>query len=291
MGYELWTSPLTGYRRKGTRFDALKKLFIENITALCMYEPLLCCPSNSSSLLAKDALIKRDFDIAGVKSDINGPVIGYVKTNELGGDTFKNYVRKIEISNVVSDSTPLANIINLFNDNEFVFVLSGNQINGIITKADINKPPVRIYLFGMVSLLEMHLNLWISHHYPNETWQGLIKEDRVTKAEDVFEKRKGDNQELSLLECIQLCDKKEILKNSDNFLETFDFSKKEFQNFINRAEKIRNELAHSQISIISSMKWNKFNTTIDNAEQFLTASDLEIEKNPRKGVDFQDILI
>jgi hypothetical protein len=291
MGYELWTSPLTGYRRKGTRFDSLKKLFIENITALCIFEPLLCCPLSSDSLEAKETLVKRDFDIAGVKSDISGPVIGYVKTSELSGGVFKNYVRKIEISNVVSDSTPLANIINVFNENEFVFVLSSNQINGIITKADINKPPVRIYLFGMVSLLEMHLNLWISNHYQNEIWKGLIKGDRVAKAEEVFKKRKGENQELTLLECIQLCDKKEILINSDKFLEKFGFSKKGFQGFINRAEKIRNELAHSQISIISSMKWNKFSKTIDNAGHFLTASDLEIEKNAREGVDFRDTLI
>lgn len=291
MGYELWTSPLTGYRRKGTKFDALKKLFVENITAQCIYEPLLCCPIDSYSLHAKEALVKRDFDIAGVKSAPEGPVIGYVKTKDLGEDAFENYVKKIEISNIVSDSTPLANIINVFNENEFVFVLNGNQINGIITKADINKPPVRIYLFGILSLLEMHLNLWISHHYSNETWQELIKEDRVVMAGNVFEQRKGDNQELSLLECIQLCDKKEILKNSNIFLKAFGFSKKNFQNFINRAEKIRNELAHSQVSIISSMKWNKFNTTIDNAEQFLSKSDLNIEENARKGVDFQDILI
>lgn len=291
MGFQLWTSPITGYRRRGTRFDSVKQLFIENITAQCIYEPLLSCPLNSESNLAKEALVIRDFDVAGVKKTEEGPVVGYVIAKEIGEDEFKKYVIPIGIDVVISDSTPVANIVNVLDGNEFVFVISGNQVTGIITKADINKPPVRIYIFGTISLLEMHLNLWISHYYHNNSWTGEIPVERMAIANRVYEKRKGNNQELSLLECLQFCDKKELLSKSEDFLNVFGFTKKSFQEFLRRAEDIRNELAHSQNSIISNLEWNKFFKTLSTAETFLIQSDTEVEKKAKEGIGFQDLLI
>jgi hypothetical protein len=291
MGYQLWTSPITGYRRRGTRFESVKQLFMENITAQCIYEPLLSCPIDSESNQAKEALVLRDFDVAGVKENKDGPVLGYVVTKDIGENEFKNYLIPIAIDIVISDSTPVANIVNILNGNEFAFVIAGNQITGIITKADINKPPVRIYIFGIISLLEMHLNLWISHYFQNNSWTGEISEARLAMANEVYEIRKGNNQELSLLECLQFCDKKELLSKSEEFLKVFEIGKNAFQKFLKRAEDIRNELAHSQNSIISNLEWNKFYKTLSTAETFLLKSDVEIEKMARNGIDFQDSLI
>ncbi|RLF30524.1 MAG: hypothetical protein DRM98_06605 [Thermoplasmata archaeon] len=61
-----------------------------------------------------------------------------------------------------------------------------------------------------------------------------------------------NNQDLSLLEYLQYCDKRDILKKSEGFLEKFDISKKQFYTFVKHVENIRNELAHSQRSIISN---------------------------------------
>jgi hypothetical protein len=291
MGYQLWTSPITGYRRRGTRFESLKKLFMENITAQCLYEPLLSCSINSESNHAKESLVRRDFDVAGVKENEEGPVLGYVVTKDIGEEKFRNYVTPIGIDIVISDSTPVANIVNILDGNEFAFVIAGNQITGIITKADINKPPVRIFIFGVISLLEMHLNLWISHYYQNNSWTEIISEKRMQMANKVYEIRKENNQELSLLECLQFCDKKELLSKSGAFLDVFGLGKNDFQKFLKRAEDIRNELAHSQKSITSNWEWNKFYKTLSAAETFLLKSDVEVEKMARNGIDFQDSLI
>lgn len=42
---------------------------------------------------------------------------------------------------------------------------------GIVTFADLNKPPVRVYLFGLVSLLEVHLRFWIRTAYSDGSWK------------------------------------------------------------------------------------------------------------------------
>lgn len=291
MGFQLWTSPLTGYRRKGTKFTALKQIFIDNVTAKSIYEPLLCCPVDSDAYSVKEALKTRDFDVAGVKETREGPVTGYVVTQELGDSPFETYIKNFHFEYLISDSTPIAKIFAVLSKKNYAFVIYGNDITGIITKADVNKPPVRIYVFGIISLLEMHLNSWINHYYPDSSYVNEIDKARMEDAANIYKQRKGNNQELSLLECLQFCDKRDLLLNNADFIKTFNFSKNNFDRFIKRAEKIRNELAHSQNSIISNMEWSKFIETIDLAEKFLISSDTEVERIAKEGSDFQDLLI
>ena len=291
MGYQLWTSKLTGYRRKGTKFTSLKQIFIDNVTAKSIFEPLLSCPINSSGIDAKNALTARDFDVAGIKCEEGDDVKGYVLTEEIGDDSLDKYIKRFDQKDLISDSTPIAEIFDALSHKNHVFVLFGNKVIGIITTADINKPPVRIYIFGIISLLEMHLNSWINHYYPHETWIENIQGNRIDEARKIYEKRKGNNQVLSLLECLQLCDKRELLKNNGDFRNLFGFSKNKFDTFIKRSEKIRNELAHSQNSIISNMNWEKFVGTISLTEQFLVVSDTEVERIANEGIEFQDLLI
>ena len=79
MGYQLWTSPLTGYRRKGTRFTSFKQIFIDNVNAKCIYEPLLSCRANSVSGEVKEALQIRGFDVSNLLVEAGG-IIQNVKS-------------------------------------------------------------------------------------------------------------------------------------------------------------------------------------------------------------------
>ena len=291
MGYQLWVSPITGIRRKGTRFTALKKIFIDNVTAKTIYEPLLCCPADSRAEHALEALKTREFDVAGVKETEGGEVIGYVITDELMSGEVKEHLKAIDSGLLISDSTPIADIFTALNSRDFSFVLYGNHIIGIITKADVNKPPVRIYLFGMISLFEMHLNSWINHFYPSDSWEHEISEKRIKDACDIYIMRKGNNQDLSLIECIQLCDKRDLLAKSENFRKDFDISRNKFDSFVKCVENIRNELAHSQNSIISNINWPVFVETVSFLEDFLIRSDKKVEQIATEGNDFQDLLV
>jgi hypothetical protein len=291
MAYQLWISPITGQRRQGTRFSSLKKIFVDNVTAKSIYEPLLCCPAESLAVSAKKALKNRGFDVAGAKEAEGGKVIGYVLTDELDSGPLRDYVNVFDSDCLISDSTPIADIFSALTKRDFVFVLYGKLILGIITKADINKPPVRIYLFGMISLFEMHMNLWINHFYPNYNWMHEISESRLESARNVYELRRGENQDLSLLECIQFCDKRDLLRKSNEFINDFDFSRNGFDKIAKRIEKIRNELAHSQNSIISKTEWSVFVETVNRLEVFLVQSDSKVEYIATKGSDFTDSLV
>ncbi len=291
MAYQLWLSPITGYRRKGTRFSDLKKIFVDNVTANSIYEPLLCCPADSTAKHAKDALKTRKFDVAGVKETQNGEVIGYVVSDELEGGEVKEHLKVISSELLISDSTPIANIFEALTNRGFVFVLYGMHIIGIITRADVNKPPARIYLFGMISLFEMHLNSWIKYLYPSNSWEQKISDRRIKNARSIYEMRRNNSQDLSLLECLQFCDKRDLLRKSEDFRNEFHISRKEFDSFAKSVEKIRNELAHSRNSIISNTEWLNFANTISYLEDFLIISDEKVEHIATTRIDFRDLLI
>ena len=283
MGYELWISPHTGIRRKGTTFKEVQSIFIDNITTKFIYEPIYSCKLTDKCKYVKEALIYRDFDVVGV-IDAECKVIGYVEREALAKGLIENYFKKAEPRHLISDSTPISKLLNILSDTFFSFVLVEDRVEGIVTRADINKPVVRIYLFGIISLFELHLNFWITEYHRNDSWMGFLKKERLEEAEEIFAERKGKNEELSLLECLQLCDKKGILKDTQPFLVKFGFSKTKFERFLRHVEIVRNELAHSQNSIIANLEWIEFYQAISAAEDFLHTSEKIVEEKVNESV-------
>lgn len=281
MGYQLWLSPYTGLRRKGTTFRELQTLFIDQITTKFITEPLYSCRTTDSSMDVRIELEKRDFDYVGV-IDQNENVIGYCKREELEGGPIELYQKGIDVANVITDSTALCKLFSCLDERGVKFVMTGNRVEGIVTNWDINKPIVRIYLFGIISLFELHINYWINFYNKNGSWEEKLNEERLTNARKILENRKGSNDELTLLECIQLADKKEILRATDKFLNEFEYSKGKLKKMLEDVETIRNEVAHSQNSITSNLKWADFTKTISSIESYLELSEKKLEANVHK---------
>jgi hypothetical protein len=193
MGYELWTSPITGYRRKGTRLSELRSLTEAGITAHAILEPLKSCPVDTPASEAARMLRQRDFDVAGVKKDPGGKVISWVTAKELNDGLVRDHMRSLTADDLISDATPLSAVLKVFKKQHFAFVLIGPEVRGIVTRADLNKPPVRIYLFSLVSLLEMHLGFWVRAEYPDDSWQQELDGERLAAAKKI-QKRAAEAQ-------------------------------------------------------------------------------------------------
>jgi CBS domain len=196
MGYELWTSRIAGYRRKGTRASDLRKLFDDGITARAIQEPLRACLYSDDALLVGEELRRLDFDIAGIKRDEDSRVEGFVRRADLVTGLCTQYANSISPLDLIAESTPLIKVLDVLRDKKHAFVLAGDEIAGIITRADLQKPPVRILLFGLISLFEMHLTFQINERYPDESWMGVLSERRLQTAKGLWEQRKGRNEEI-----------------------------------------------------------------------------------------------
>jgi hypothetical protein len=144
LGYQLWTSPITGYRRKGTRLAELRASLGASIAALAILEPLQSCPATTQAIEMALILDRRDFDRAGVRLERSGPVIGYVERASLTDGAVRDHSQPMTAEHLVSESTPLASLLSLLKKRTYLFVLVGPEVRGIVTRADLNKPPVRV---------------------------------------------------------------------------------------------------------------------------------------------------
>jgi hypothetical protein len=284
MGWQLWSSPETGYRRVGTRFQDVRELFSSGITVKSIYEPLKSCPIKAYASELKRELERRDFDLAGV-IDEHKNVIGFIKTNQLGRGRVSDYVEAFNSSHLISDSTPIPELYAELLEHKYLFVLSGAKIHGIVTLSDLNKPPNRIYVFGIISLLEMHLTYWINKCFPDEQWLRMISENRLEMARQLFEEKSAKNQELDLVNCLQFSDKKMIVAKSSALRSKLSIgNRKSVLDKLKHAEAVRNNIAHSQNDIASEISWETIFKTVEWVETFLANSDEQIELESKAGV-------
>jgi hypothetical protein len=279
MGYELWTSPITGYRRKGTRLSDLRSVLGAGILARTILEPLRCCPAEAPAHEMESDLKNRGFDVAGVKAIENGPVIGFVKREAMRSGSVKDHIIPISAEHLISDATSLSDLLNVFRTKERVFVLVGSEVKGIITRADLNKPPVRVYLFGLVSFLEMHLRFWVRNAYGEDTWKAKLKEPRIEAANKIQEMRRARNEEITLLDCLQFCDKRTlILANAELRTRLGLSSKERGEKLLKKAEDLRDLLAHGQHDLVSGSSWPALIENVEEVETLIHKSDDAIEE-------------
>lgn len=272
MGFELWFSEKTKTSRKGTTYRELQNIFIDNITTKFIYEPLACCKIDDNLVEVKQTLDTKNFDTLGVV-DENGNKLGYIIYKDLNEVDISSNKQSFKPEILISDSTPICDLLDILRDKNYVYVLDKNSIEGIVTRADLNKPIVRIYFFGIISLFELHLNYWINENYTEDEWSEKLNDSRLISARNIYEQRKGNSSQLTLLECIQLCDKKSILLKTDDFCDKFKYSKRMFKNFMQNSEGIRNNLAHNQNSITETLSWEDFVSTISSLKKFLENSE------------------
>jgi len=282
MGHQLWTSPITGYRRKGTRISELRSLLGSGITALAILEPLKSCRSSEAAVNMASELQRREFDVAGVKDDEKAPVKGFVITSELTDGTIQDHIHACEPQHLVSEAIPLHELLSVLKTRTYVFVVLGSEIRGIVTRTDLNKPPVRIYLFGIISLFEMHLTFWLRIIMSGKQIEECISEKRLAGAMQLQGERAKRNEHVDLIECLQLCDKRDIVVGDDRTRELLGMGNKgQATEKIRELEDLRNRLAHSQQDLSQSSKWETIIELVEWVERTVETSDARVEEEAR----------
>jgi len=116
------------------------------------------------------------------------------------------------------------------------FVSIFGEVTAVICREDINKPQVRMWLFGLVTMV-----------YPDNTWKAVLSEGRMEKTYSIWEERKRRNLHCKLIDCLQLSDKAGVLITDKESLTQMGFETgKQAKKIIKELESLRNHLAHSQ---------------------------------------------
>lgn len=161
-------------------------------------------------------------------------------------DAIKKSHRPVKHSDIISESTPMIEVLEIIQDRAFVFVNEGRQIRGIVTKADINAIPVKIWLFGLISLFEGELKKFIVN-YLNSNWENLLSEGRRAKIHDLYILKQQQNLETTLIDCTMITDLSQIIQKSSELSKILfsEDSKNQLKTIFNRITLLRNDLAHA----------------------------------------------
>lgn len=232
----------------------LRRVFLEGFSVMDVAEPLASFDAGRDAGEIRSFLEERDYDLVGVRRA--GLVRGFARREELVSGRLGDHVHSFEEADLVGEAATLAETIHSLGLNERCFVSILGEVGAIVTLADLEKPPVRMYLFGMITIVEMLFVREIERTWPDDSWTEQISEGRLHKAQALLEERLRRSQEARLLDCLQFSDKGQVLLRDPAARERMGVSSvREGQRALKELEAIRNNLAHTQ-QIISS-EWTR----------------------------------
>ena len=254
---------------KSSLYD-LHQLFDRSVSVRHLAEPFVSFDAQRLAPEVRAFMEAKDFDIVGVR--YNGAVMGYVERATLKEGTLEQYRSPFDKRLILEEWRPILEVLQLLAEFSHVFVVAMDEVAGIITKGDLQKAPMRMWLFGVLSLLEMQFLRLIRAAYPHDSWKNLISQGRLEKTRLLLQDRQRRNEAIDLADCLQFADKRTILVESDCLCHVLGCTSKCIaKDILEELEHLRNELAHAQ-DIITG-RWPRLVELATSAEQILAACE------------------
>ncbi len=219
------------------------RLFMEAFAARDILEPLLSCDGPSSPDLARALSARPSAQVVGVRTD--GLVVGYLTKEDLSGG--KAGIRPIDARQKVDLGTSLTDVIHVLTHFSYCFVTLNDVVIGVIGRSDVDKPVVRMWLFGIIMMIELLVAREIRRRWADGSWAGYLSAGRLEKARELKAERERRGYYPDLVDCLQLSDKLQILLNEPRFVENTGFgSAGAARRAVKELGSLRDALAHGQ---------------------------------------------
>jgi hypothetical protein len=210
-----------------------------------------------SDLLLFDCIPVRDGD----------RVVGVLERNgEIGPGPARDAMRRLDEDLLVAADEPLKGFIPLLVRSPHRLVVRGTHIEGIVTRSDVHKLPVRLLAFALVTHLEMTMAELIVREMKDEEWKPLLSRGRQSKLEEKFEALRTANFDPPLIEVTDFCDKREILARRGLLCVP---SKAKAVGDFKRIEELRNSVAHAATYAQSDAQLAEFVELLELTEQWI----------------------
>ena len=200
-----------------------------------------------------------DFDQIPVQGEQY--IVGVLERNGIPKGTAGEHMQLLNDGILVAAEEPLIHFIPLMIDPPFYrLVIEGTSVNGIVTRSDLLKLPVRLLGFALVTNLELVMRDIINNQLPNDAdWLNLLSSGRREKISDKKDFYAQKRMDPPLLELTEFCDKRTILKKH------LKLSQK-FVSDLEKIENLRNTLAHAGTYIKDESDLKEFVTIMQKAQ-------------------------
>lgn len=207
------------------------------VRQIATWDLVPCQPDDDSPSVAA-LMAEHGFDHMPVKVDGRVVAVFQCPTGEISGSV-RDHMRLIDDSMLVSADAPVAQFIELAATNPYRLVVDGAGINGIVTRSDLHKLPVRVYAFTLITHLEAVMaDLIRQHCSTDKTWLDMLSSGRQAKVRCKLSHAQEQHLDPQAIEFTDFCDKRTIVRKCCRFDQAFERDLK-------RIETLRNKLAHA----------------------------------------------
>jgi len=221
------------------------QMFARTFIAADIAEPLRSFDAVRPADEVKQIMTDHGLTVAGVRK--LGKVIGYISRDSLGGQACGDHLKELQPSQVLNTEASLMEVVHVLRIHDYGFITALGEIVGIIGRGDMHKPVVRMWLFGIISFMEIQYTDQVRLLWPDNTWTALLTPARLKQAQALQTERQRRKQACELLDCLQFGDKLRILMSDKQLLNNFGFrTAGAAKRIIKDLESLRNNLAHGQ---------------------------------------------
>ena len=211
-------------------------------------------PSDAAAWLNENG-----YDAAPVYAH-NDP-IGFIHTDDVttddDGDTLDDHLTTLTIDYMISGDTPFAAVLSALIDNPVYFLGGPNHVTGILTRADLNTAPVRIYLFDRITYLEEHLRELVLEKKPD--WKNTpVTRNELDDIKDRYEDAQAANVALEEIHYASFSALETIVASVEACWEACGFSTKGGAGSrLHEVTDLRNDVAHANL-LVENTDSNEF---------------------------------
>jgi len=222
----------------------MRRFFTTGLTAGDVTEPLISFDADRKAEDVRKLARRRRFSFVGVREA--GLVAGFAASANLTGGKLSDHAQPFSDAMVMEDGTSLHLLVCALDDWPCVFITSLGTVAGVVTRVDLEKPVARMWLFGLVTTIELGFARVLEQHYPRDAWKSMLPESRLARALALREERRRNGQRLPLIECLHFADKGHVVAQDAEVREQFGFdSRRAAKRAFGQVEALRNSLAHA----------------------------------------------
>jgi hypothetical protein len=223
----------------------VRRLFTEGFQVGDIAGPLASFDAEIPGPAVAAVMDRNELAVVGIRRD--GRVAGFVERDGLGQGPCGVGLKEFAAQALLPQSAPLSAAVRVLAVMPQVFVTAFGEVAGVVVREDLHKAPARMWLFGMVTMIELRYTRLIAEHCPDDSWRELLSEGRLRKAEELLAERNRRNRVVILLDCLQLSDKGTIVAKCEAIRrQTIFTSRRQAEDGIKLLEGLRNNLAHAQ---------------------------------------------
>lgn len=153
--------------------------------------------------------------------------------------------RAIALDDLLAAGTPIRQLIPLLARRRFYFLLNGPDVGQIVTVSDLNRLPVRVYLFAILSHLEGLMADFIVDEFPDDCWLETLSDKQRTDVGELYAQKKYVDVDTRMIDCTTLTHKFTVIARTSRLRERFGaFTKASFVHHVKPVRELRDRMAH-----------------------------------------------